>query len=125
MKEHQIKTLIKEGYEIGSHTLDHLNLTSIKEEDIDKQIYRSKENIEKKFNTTVNSFSYPFGAYNNIVLNKVKERFKFAVTTKRARFKTNKYDNFALPRIPINKNTSLLKFILKIKTFYEDIKYNS
>ena len=123
MDDKQINELIKEGYEIGSHTLDHLDLTSINDSEIEKQIYQSKKNIEDKFKTCVYSFSYPFGLYNTNILNKVGKKFKFAVTTKRSRFKTNKFNNYTLPRIPINSNTGLFKFFLKITTFYEDIKF--
>ena len=38
MDDKQINELIKEGYEIGSHTLDHLDLTSINDSEIEKQI---------------------------------------------------------------------------------------
>ena len=35
----------------------------------------------------------------------------------------HKFDLLEIPRIPINSDTSIFKFYLKIKTFYEDIKY--
>ena len=38
---------------------------------------------------------------------------------------TNKFNNHLLPRVPISKSDNLLKFFLKIKTFYEDIKFDN
>ena len=123
MSDHQILQLIKEGYEIGSHTLNHIDLTSATDSNVENQIYQSKINIEKKFNTKVFCFSYPYGSYNKNVCNKVSKHYKFAVTTKRSRYKKNKFNNYTLPRVPINTNTGLFKFYIKIKTFYEDLKF--
>ena len=55
----------------------------------------------------------------------MRNHYKFAVTTKRSRYKINKFNNHILPRVPINSDTGLFKFYIKIKTFYEDIKFNN
>ena len=79
--------------------------------------------VKDKFNIDVESFSYPYGKYNKNVIQFVKKYYRFAVTTKRSRFKFNKFDLLEIPRIPVNPDTSMFKFYLKIKTIYEDIKY--
>ena len=125
MNDNQIVELINKGHEIGSHTLNHIDLTTINDDELEKQIYKSKQNIEKRFNIKVVSFSYPYGSYNENVCDKVRNHYKFAVTTKRSRYKINKFSNHILPRVPINSDTGLFKFYIKIKTFYEDIKFNN
>ena len=72
-----------------------------------------------------NSFSYPFGQFDNESVEIVKKNYDFAVTTKRSRYEPDKFEFSLLPRIPINKTDSMFKFYLKIKTIYEDIKYKS
>ena len=54
-----------------------------------------------------------------------KNNYSYAVTTNRSRFTFNKFDNFKLPRIPINKKDNIFKFYLKVNTIYEDIKFKS
>ena len=61
--------------------------------------------------------------YNKNIIQFVKKYYRYAVTTKRSRFRFNKFDLLEIPRIPVNSDTSIFKFYLKIKTFYEDIKY--
>tara|TARA_B100000929_G_C15173728_1_gene306142 strand:- start:282 stop:515 length:234 start_codon:yes stop_codon:yes gene_type:complete len=73
----------------------------------------------------VDVFSYPFGSYDKDSIDIVKKNYKFAVTTKRSRFITNKFTQSELPRIPVNKTDNMFKFFLKIKTIYEDIKYKN
>ena len=53
----------------------------------------------------------------------IKKNYMFAVTTKRSRYKTNTFEETQIPRVPINSNTSIYKFLIKILTFYEDIKF--
>ena len=125
MKNDQILKWIDNGFEIGCHTMDHKNMTLIDDQELRKQIIISKKFIEDNYKVKVASFSYPYGHYNEKVLKMVKENFNFAVTTKRSRYYSNKFNQYEIPRVPINANTGLLKFFIKIKTFYEDIKYKN
>ena len=56
---------------------------------------------------------------------KFEKYYKFAVTTKRSRYTKDQFNEYLLPRVSVNKNDSLIKFFLKIKTPYEDIKYKN
>ena len=123
MNEMQIKRWIDDGFDIGSHTLDHKNLCKLNYEDKTKQIADSKIFFKHKFNIDVKSFAYPFGVYDNSCIELAKKNYDCAVTTKRSRYKKNIFNKGELPRVPINSNTSQFKFFLKVSTFYEDIKF--
>ena len=125
MNINQINEWLQSGNEIGSHTADHLNLTKIDNISLINQLTESKTYFKKVFGIDVVSFSYPFGQFNDDVINNVKNNYKFAVTTRRSRYNKKKHDALAIPRIPINRNTSLFKFFLKIETIYEDIKFRN
>jgi len=57
----QIKTLISEGWEIGSHTCKHKYLGSLSGDEILKELVDSKEKLENIINTKVTSFAPPYG----------------------------------------------------------------
>ena len=62
LNDEQIKIMIDSGLiEIGSHTLDHVNLPKLDKENKDKQLIESKKQIEQIFKIKCNSFAYPFG----------------------------------------------------------------
>ena len=66
------------GYvQIVSHSYSHKNLL---EEDVDlsQELVKSKEMIEQKLNTKVESFVYPFGKYNQKVLDEVMKYYKYS-----------------------------------------------
>tara|TARA_B100000787_G_C16114469_1_gene259639 strand:+ start:142 stop:819 length:678 start_codon:yes stop_codon:yes gene_type:complete len=121
----QINEWLLSGFDVGSHSMDHLDLTKINNENKFQQIVYSKNFFKEIFNVEIKSFSYPYGSYDDELCNLVKKYYNFAVTTRRSRFTINKFNNELLPRVPINKNDNLFKFFLKIKTPYEDIKFKN
>jgi len=64
MNWNQIEDLKKNGWEIGSHTVNHIDLTMISKEEIDKELKDSKIDL-KKFGYEVRTLSIPYGAYNS------------------------------------------------------------
>jgi len=125
MNKKQIKIWIKNGFEIGSHTMNHLNLKKINKKEKINQILKPKTFFKNNYKINIESFSYPFGAYDIDCLKILKKRYKFAVTTKRSRYIKGKFNLLEIPRVPINSNTSLFKYFIKISTFYEDIKFKA
>jgi len=65
----QIHDLKKAGFEIGSHTIHHPDLTRISREMVKKEIFQSKEELEQKTGDEVKFISFPFGRYDDDVLN--------------------------------------------------------
>ena len=125
MNEKQILSWQKNGLEIGSHSLDHSNLIKLSLEEKMKQIIEPKKYFKDKFNININSFSYPFGGYDEACFKLIKENYDFAVTTRRSRYDISKFETHKIPRVPINFNTSIYKFLIKILTMYEDLKHKS
>jgi peptidoglycan/xylan/chitin deacetylase (PgdA/CDA1 family) len=74
MNEAQIREVIDSGLvEIGSHTMDHYDLTSVSDDVGKYQILESKKELEKRFGISVQSFAYPYGKYVSADLGFVKE----------------------------------------------------
>ncbi len=70
----EIREIIASGLvEIGSHTLDHVGLKHVSSQVAQKQIVDSKKDLEQEFGIKVESFAYPFGAFNNNVMEMVKQ----------------------------------------------------
>ena len=122
MNYDQIKELSSNGFEIGSHTKDHVNLTSLSTNEKNEQIISSKNFIKDQFNIDVKTFAYPFGSYDDESIRIVKDHYNYAVTTKPSKFNPNKFKDIEIPRVSINSNTSAFKFLLKVMTNYENFK---
>ena len=122
MDSYQIKEWIDEGMSIGSHSFSHQNLTKINNNELKTEIDGSKKYLEDKFQLYISNFCYPYGKYNQIVINEVKKsEYKKAFTTNRGLYNSTKSNNFELNRVSVSRGISNFKFWLKTRTFYENL----
>ena len=117
LSNEQIKEMIDSRLiEIASHTLDHVNLPKLSNEEKIRQIKESKEKIEEIFNITCTSFAYPFGFFDKDSIKIVEDlSYTNATTTVNGVFDKTKYSNFEIPRIMVSGRQGLFSFILKMK----------
>lgn len=112
----QVLKLIKFGWEIGSHTLNHINLAIETESTVISELECSLELIGINIHDRVAHFAYPFGKekhYNDFTVEAVKKYYRSAVTTTEG---INKYkDNVhLLRRIMIANHHSLTDIKIKL-----------
>ena len=79
----QVTEMLGSGLiEVGSHTLHHANLKKANLNYATDEIVQSKANLEKLFGISVESFAYPYGAYDDQTVKLVKEAsYSAAVST--------------------------------------------
>lgn len=68
MSQSDIEDLVASGHTIGSHSLNHLDLTSISTSSAKNEIRASKQMLEERFNVIIDSFSFPFGKHTNALV---------------------------------------------------------
>lgn len=61
-RDHLVR-LARAGFEIGSHSVSHPDLTTLSDRDLERQVQRSKQLLESWIGQPVVSFSYPGGRY--------------------------------------------------------------
>ena len=121
----QLVEMKADGFEIGSHTVSHADLTQQREgEDfrayqnrIEDELGNSKRIIDKKLNQNTTAFAFPFGRYNGTVLRICRQKgYVTAVSVKRG---SNPFfaDPLALKRNQIMK-TDIKYFVSRLKTFH-------
>ena len=70
----QIKELSDNGHTIGAHTWDHPDLTTLMNKDWKLQVDQPKQELKEITAKAVESFAYPFGAWNEHVIAELKKR---------------------------------------------------
>ena len=118
MSWENLKELSKNGHTIGSHTKNHLLLSSTNKISIlEDEIINSGNMIEDKLNTKIKHFAYPFGdidSINKIALSIARKRYKYIHSGIRGL--NDRSTSFkAIRRQSINTNEGLKynKFIIK------------
>ncbi|MFN3551451.1 MAG: polysaccharide deacetylase family protein, partial [Endomicrobiia bacterium] len=112
---------------VGSHTLSHLDLTQVSEQELIFELNESKKILEKEINTEIKHFCYPFGK----VPKKYKEvlqrtNYQTATTLKNGLiYKNNKnLDFYLLPRIEWKEISNMsFKDFIKNLDFYLKILF--
>lgn len=71
-----------EGHEIAVHCLTHADLTKCDDDTVRNEIMLDKDNLERIFNCKIEGMAYPYGTYNDHVVEILKEcKIKYARTT--------------------------------------------
>jgi peptidoglycan/xylan/chitin deacetylase (PgdA/CDA1 family) len=120
MTTEQLATWTEAGFEIGSHTCTHPNLTTRSRGEVMDELVNSRQALRSLIGASVPTFCYPYGAYDAETIACVaRAGYRFAVTARRGR--AHRDDNpLALPRISVNGNKGTLRFLLKAATPYAD-----
>ena len=92
----------------GSHTASHRILTTLNDDEIRTELYKSKEKLlnEKIVTRDFIPFCYPNGNFNDEILRMVQEMgYSLAVSTKSG-WNEEKADYYSLKRIPLHDDIS-------------------
>jgi len=68
----QILEMKESGFQFGSHTVNHPDLTRLNRKSLEYELKKSKEIIEDRLNQEIKFLSYPFGRHNQLVRTEVK-----------------------------------------------------
>ena len=122
MSPEQIRAWSQAGMEIGAHTQNHCQLTSLPDEDALREISASKKELADLIGREVEHFCYPYGIYEARHTAMAKTAgYQSATTTRRGKVQPGA-DLFQLHRIPVVRSTYLPQFLLKLLTEYENGK---
>ncbi len=108
MSWEQLGTLRDSGMEIGAHTIDHYDLTSLDPAESERQIVQSKTDLEQHLGISVASFCYPTGLYNWTIEEQTRAAGYLSATT--TRWDDDYSDLMALPRRRISGGTGIESF---------------
>jgi len=109
----QLKILAGRGYNIGSHGLNHINLTGIHEEELLNELEGSKRELERQLKKEISIIAFPYGKYTKSVMNSAKNagyRTGLSTHTKI----NNSESSLVLHRWNIKMSTSLEEFEMLI-----------
>lgn len=109
-----IKKLLAAGWELGSHTITHPDLTTIGPAALKQEVAGSKDQIAAQFGVPIDFFCYPAGKFNATVVAAVKDAgYKGAVTVEEGVATTDK--PFELKRVRINGDDGVDGFAAKMR----------
>ncbi|PZX24730.1 putative polysaccharide deacetylase [Cupriavidus phytorum] len=116
----QMRAWHQGGHEVGSHTLDHVDLRRMAPHEARRQIATSKDELEQWLGVPVTAFCYPYGSQDAAHREMVREAgYANATITARGLARASD-DPFGLPRVSVYCGTGMFGFLRKCLTAHED-----
>lgn len=122
MSLNELQQWLAAGQEIGSHTLDHVDLPETEPLEAQRQIQQSKLDLENQLQTSVEAFCYPYGHKNSDIENWVRQSGYTNATTTARGLALPSDDVFDLPRVLVARSTHIFRFLQKCLTQLEHKK---
>jgi len=117
MSPEQLSNL-PDSIKVGSHTLNHPNLTALSQESAGEEINLSREKLEALLHRPVNLFSFPHGAFNDFTVQQCKKAgYQLVFTTEPGLVSAGK-NGFVVGRVPADPWDWRTEFYLKVSGAY-------
>lgn len=111
----QLKELLANGWEIEGHTVNHPYLSKIDAATVLSELKGSKGQLEKGLGHSVDFFAYPYGDFNDEVVQAVKNAgYVMAFTTERG-WADHKADEWHVHRVYCFANMGMNEFSRRIQ----------
>ncbi len=111
-----VRRLVRAGWEIDSHSLNHPDLTQRPDADLRRELTVSRSRIKRAFGArAANFFAYPSGHYDARVKRAVRAAGYLAATTTERGFAKPTADPYALPRIQVSRGTTAAELLRRLR----------
>jgi peptidoglycan/xylan/chitin deacetylase (PgdA/CDA1 family) len=112
MGKEEMREMLLMGFEIGSHTRTHPDLSRITLDEAHDEIVGSKSELEDLLGNPVRSFCYPFGSYREETTSIVRSAgYAWGRSVRRRKLLEREVSSMLLPCRPISGRISTLRFI--------------
>jgi peptidoglycan/xylan/chitin deacetylase (PgdA/CDA1 family) len=111
----QVRRLIADGWELGSHSMSHPNMTTVSASRLQYEAAESRRRLQEQFDVPVNFFCYPGGAHDTASEAAVEAAGYLGATTV-VRGCADPDTPYALDRIEVDGRNVM-------KTFLRDLEY--
>jgi peptidoglycan/xylan/chitin deacetylase (PgdA/CDA1 family) len=104
MTKSQFADFSKLGWEIGAHTVDHPDLTTVNTTQLDSELKDSQATLSAYFGVPVPDFATPYGNYNDQVITYIKKYYQSHRTTENDFNGKDNFDPYKIEAFEIDSN---------------------
>jgi folate-dependent phosphoribosylglycinamide formyltransferase PurN/peptidoglycan/xylan/chitin deacetylase (PgdA/CDA1 family) len=118
LDEQDVRALVTMGFEVGAHTVNHLDMGSSSHEVTVFEVEQSKRDLESILEAPVYLFSYPFGGAENVcdqLVDIVRDAGYTAMFSAHGGYVTARSSAFLLPRVGVCSHSRPLDLLMEIE----------
>lgn len=123
--QQELQDFIVAGWEIGSHGLDHIDMTILPHQDLFTQLSESQQGLADLSGQTITSFSTPYGYHNETVIEVINDFYQTHVNAwsdSNGLNYSHSFDPYNVHRIDF-ANTSAVEVCYMITNLPQDSMY--
>ncbi len=122
MSREQLDQWLAAGMEVGSHSLSHPRLHEVPHEVARHEIAESRAALRSLLGVPIEHFAYPFGAFSADIVECVRRAGYASAVTVQPGIARASHDRLRLPRVLVNGEHGLWKFLLHVVGPYERLR---
>lgn len=115
LTEAQVRRLLREGWELGAHSLSHADLTKVDADQLESEVAGSRELLERTFGVAVDFFCYPYGRFDAAVKAAVRAAGYLGATTTRRGAASPADGAYTLDRLVVTGNFSPARLLRTVR----------
>jgi peptidoglycan/xylan/chitin deacetylase (PgdA/CDA1 family) len=119
----ELRAMAASGMEIGSHTVTHPRLPELSDDMIRRELTEAKATLEEVLGQPVESFAYPFGAWDERCEALVKAAGYGSACHTRTGWALRDNDPFRLRRLTVFNTDTLGRFVRKLAWGSHDVSW--
>jgi peptidoglycan/xylan/chitin deacetylase (PgdA/CDA1 family) len=123
MSRDQLDQWLAAGMEVGSHSLSHRRLHELPQDVARYEIAESRTALRNMLGVPIEHFAYPFGHFTADIVELVRHAGYSSAMTVLPGVARASDDRLRLPRILVNGEHGLWKFLLHVATPYERLRW--
>jgi len=113
----QIRLMIRQGWEVDAHTINHLDLTTLVPSQLRHEVAGSRAWIKRRFHVPVDFFCYPSGRYDSRVLAAVRSAGFLGATIEGSGPASPRDGLLTLPRIRVDGSDGVSGLAAKLGAY--------
>ncbi len=110
-----VQKMIEGGWELASHTITHVDLTTVDSTTLEREVAGSRRILRQRFGVPVDNFCYPAGRYDDTVVSAVRAAGYRGATTEIPGL-ASAADPYILDRLEIELSDGLQGFVSKLQS---------
>jgi hypothetical protein len=122
LSREQVRALSAGGVEIGSHTVNHVDVRRLSDVALMEELVESRRMLSEMIDGPVNGFAYPFGRFDDRAEKLVRQAgYGYACTCMQHRTNHADTDVYRLSRVEVNLGDTLPRFQKKIEGGFKGV----
>jgi peptidoglycan/xylan/chitin deacetylase (PgdA/CDA1 family) len=114
LPDEDVKKMLDAGWELGSHTITHPDLTTLDATQLKREVAGSRQILKQRFGVPVDNFCYPAGSYDDTVISAVRAA-GYVGAESEVPGMASAANPYVLNRIEIQLDDGLQGFISKLR----------